>query len=155
MNPAFLDQIEAALAETRGMVSKALGVKDDGRKQGISRTFEEIWATASEARRCKHLEAAPVQPWIMGLPDRTWRCRSCSVEESIRRLRLGLSYGPIEEHTCDRCRRYVPPVNGECALTPVVIRQDIWLILASACGPCGEALAREGATFVAPPEEES
>jgi hypothetical protein len=142
---ARLDQIAAAVAETRAAVNAVFGLPADQKPEhGTSPFVEQLLdiLCVPEVPRCPHLAARPVQPAVMSLPWLEWRCRPCckTFSESMN----GRSLGVVEEFTCDRCRRYVP--SGP--LTPAVLRQDMWVIIASLCKRCTALAEQHGGQHV-------
>lgn len=137
MTDPVLDQARAATSEARDMMAAALGLDQHRPTRGTSPLFDELWEQYALAARCEHLHTRPVQPWLLTLPWVMWLCRACGGEFSTQMR--GTSLGPIEEFTCDRCRRYVR------SLTPTVIRQDFWTIFLSLCRRCEQHALNHGA----------
>lgn len=140
MTTADLDQAHAATAEMRTLVAAALGI-DSEPTEGTSQLFEEFWATYSTASRCPHLSARPIQPSLLILPFPAWHCRPCAAAAGAQ-LRGAAGLGHLEEWTCDRCRRYTPS-----SLTPILVRQDLWLVVGSLCARCTRDAVRQGAAL--------
>jgi len=68
-----------------------------------------------------------------------WRCQGCAQALGRQRPRPAVSFA--EEHTCDRCRT----CRIGQALTPAILKQDIWTVFASFCVRCeGELVAIGG-----------
>jgi hypothetical protein len=132
----LLDQVQAANAEAHRNITTALGLPDVPATAGTSTLFEELWQRFATAPRCTHLQRRPVQPSHLVAWSGVWRCSPC-LREFTDATRGTLD--PIEEFTCDRCRRYAPS-----SIEPAVIRQDFWVVVAGLCGPCSDALIAGG-----------
>jgi hypothetical protein len=77
-----------------------------------------------------------------------FRCRSCTLREGQDGLRQQAAgtyrgLGPIEEHTCDRCRRYAG--NN---LTPTILRFNMLVIFVALCPRCEKWLIEQGAVVL-------
>lgn len=147
------DQVTAAVAEARTAVTTALGLPADHQPtKGSSPFLNELLDThcRPDTPRCRHLTARPVQVWMMALPYPRWRCRPCMAEfgqtQRARQLATGHNLGHTEEHTCDRCRRYLPGQR----LTPAVLRQDLWVLIGSLCADCTAYGQRHGVQLTGP-----
>jgi hypothetical protein len=90
---------------------------------------EKLEATAGKA--CGHLRGRPAQTWNLCLWDDTWRCNECALRFS-ESVRLGaFRLDPIEDHSCDYCRRYCPNT-----LSPMVMRVGIHVMHGAMCRRC-------------------
>ncbi len=146
---AFRDQAKAAVAEARRDVAGAFGLPDEPAPRGVSPFFDELWDRHGQSRRCSHLSLRPLQPWHLFPADGVWRCKPCqgmwaaTRKSDIAARRPFLD--PVEEFTCDRCRRFSPG-----GLEPAVVRQDFWVIVVGLCGRCFARVESEGGRVVAP-----
>ena len=146
------EQIDAAVADTRSMVATAL---PDTRNITPSMVMPP-WVrdlldqlTGPRIRRCAHLGRRPVQPWLTSVSDGMWRCRPCASGHAVAEVDA-IAHGrrildPVEEGTCDRCRRNVDPD----ALTGAVIRAGLWVLVAALCGRCMRDAVSDGGHLVA------
>jgi hypothetical protein len=147
------DQFAAATAEARTFTKNALGLPADHQPgRGSSPFLNELLDAhcRPDVWRCSHLEARPVQVWMLTLPFPGWRCRPCMTNFAARmraEMRLGRSLGQVEEHTCDRCRRYLPSEK----LMPAILRQDMWIVVGSLCTTCTATARRHGAQLTGEP----
>lgn len=137
MTHGLLDQAQAATVETRKLVATALGLAANHPGSGTSPLFEELWAKYQNAQRCRHLADRPIQPSLMMLPHDAWLCRPCM--GTLSHALHGTTLDPIEEFTCDRCRRYVRKLG------PAIVRQDLWVIFLSLCRRCECEAVEQGA----------
>jgi hypothetical protein len=123
------DQIRAAVAETREMIAHALpgaqGIRPMATEPDWFRVMFDRFLTP-DTPRCPHLAARPVQPALLTVCVGRWLCRRCITSAPRPRLT------PIEEGTCDRCRRYV----GSDRLTAGILRSDLWTLIAGLCPRC-------------------
>lgn len=140
---AMNDQLRAANVDTRIRMNLALGLpRDQKPTKGTSPFVEELLDAYCHpgVRRCAHLQANVAQTWTLCLPrtDLGWLCGKCSttIAPAVRNDWLG----DVEEQTCDRCRRYLP----NQPLTVAMLRQDIFVIVASLCGACVTLACRHG-----------
>jgi len=88
-----------------------------------------------DAALCPHVRRGP-RPMYAFVWERHWRCRPCLTawtdeQQALREAGKARTLGPIEEFTCDFCRRY----TGR-TLSPVVIRLDLWIVNGAACEVC-------------------
>ncbi|HKT05195.1 MAG TPA: hypothetical protein VJT31_37240 [Rugosimonospora sp.] len=132
------DQISAALAESRNMLHTAMpatrGIKPQrGTLPWVAALLDGLLA---DAARCAHLRARPVQPWLIAVSERVWRCRSCMAKCAGRPVYVDL----VEEGSCDGCRRYA----GLGRLTNTVIRQDFWILFLGLCARCTATVEAQG-----------
>jgi hypothetical protein len=127
------DALDAASRRTKEKVLAGVPNRVDISATGSNRErflgyLDEKIATAKE--RCPHLEANPAQTWHIFMWDSTWRCDECNVRFTMdSRERPYLS--PIEEHSCDYCRRYSPRY-----LEPTLTRAGNFLVYGAACRRC-------------------
>jgi hypothetical protein len=132
------DQWQAAIAEMRTMVGRVVGTDHTTHKNRQSPVFLELWERFVDAPRCEHLAKRPLQPALLTVHFGVWLCRACVVTFGQRWKSSRSSLGPIEEHTCDRCRRFVTD------FTVAVIREDIWMFTAAICKRCERDLVALG-----------
>ena len=137
----FDEQYKAAVSHSRDNFNKALGI-DVKPSIGESDFMSELLDTycVPEVDRCCHLARTPVQPWIMALPFIGWKCGPCMVNFSRGQSRSKSSFSIIEEFSCDRCRRYLPPGS----LVPALLRQDIFTVICNICAKCAKAGEAQG-----------
>jgi hypothetical protein len=149
--PPSAEQIEAANRETRGMIATALpGAKvDRGRKiPAWAARMLSIDEDIRSAPRCRHLIERPAQPWMAHAAEHIWRCRECASEHARQSLRAGTPlWDPVEEGTCDMCRRYV----GGSNLSLLVLREDLWIMTCGLCDCCHQHALANGARAWQPP----
>ncbi|MFJ3825662.1 hypothetical protein [Streptomyces nodosus] len=125
-------QLKSATKQTRLKIEST--PKD--KRIPIKNVKFEKWATKfiddhlEAASACGHLKANVAQTWNMSTGDGTWKCNECFAyyQEAVRKGEVPLSYQ--EEHTCDRCRKFAPP------LEPMMIRIDNFFIVGAMCSPC-------------------
>lgn len=132
--PVSADQLDAALAEVRGMLATALPGQTPLRPSQWAIDFVDSRLTLP---RCRHLHARPVQPHMLTVWDAEWLCRSCTVQRDEHRQRAAargayIGLGVVEEGTCDGCRVY----RGTENLTPTVMRIDLWTVVCALCPGC-------------------
>lgn len=88
---------------------------------------------------CPHLMGDPLQTWNTLLGYETWLCNDCwtGMQFAIRSgdFRLPL----VEDHTCDRCRRY----SG--TLAPLAIRMNHFIIRGGLCRQCSMTSVEDSA----------
>jgi hypothetical protein len=85
---------------------------------------------AAAKGHCAHLESDPVQTWNIAMWDDTWRCDECTGLFSIvYRQRPFLD--PIEDKSCDYCRRYSPNF-----LQQTITKLDTFVLYGAACKRC-------------------
>ncbi|GAA2913734.1 hypothetical protein GCM10011428_30820 [Streptomyces violaceus] len=125
-------QLQSATKQTR---LKAESTPKDKRIPIKNAKFEKwamdfIDAHLEKAPACGHLKANFAQTWNMSTGDGTWKCNECFAyyQETVRNGEALLSYE--EEHTCDRCRKFAPP------LEPMMIRIDNFFIVGAMCSAC-------------------
>ena len=144
MSAGLQDQMAAAQRETREMLAGALGLPVEMlRRHASSPLIAELLDPhlTPDARRCVHLRTAPVQPWIRVAFEGVWRCRRCSDASGAAHLAPDApGLGVLEEHTCDRCRRYTAR-----PLTPLIVRADIFTVILAVCGRCQSSALAAGA----------
>jgi hypothetical protein len=97
-------------------------------KERFTGYLDQKLATAKG--RCPHLESNPVQTWNIMMWDNTWRCDECALRFSVE-YRQRPFLDPIEDHSCDYCRRYSPRF-----LQPTVSRVGTFLLYGAACRRC-------------------
>jgi hypothetical protein len=84
--------------------------------------------------RCGHLGADPYQTWNTFIAVGDWRCNECFLYFAQN---LPGSLTPMEEHTCDLCRRFAPTT-----LSPLVMRIDFFVMRGAACSRCFDTYGR-------------
>lgn len=89
---------------------------------------------ATAKGRCPHLASDPAQTWHIAMWDDTWRCDECSMRFSIEYQKHPF-LDPIEDHSCDYCRRYSPR-----SLEQTLTRIDTFLLYGAACRRCAQEL---------------
>jgi len=94
--------------------------------------LDEKIATAKG--RCPHLQSNPAQTWHIAMWDDTWRCDECTVRFAMANRQRPL-LSPIEEHSCDYCRRYSPTY-----LQQTLTRVSTFLLYGAACRRCAREL---------------
>lgn len=89
-----------------------------------------IDARLKDSSACGHLKGDVAQTWNMLTGNRAWKCDECFAyyQDSIRKGEVPLSLE--EEHTCDRCRKFAPP------LEPMMIRVDNFYVVGGMCSSC-------------------
>jgi hypothetical protein len=145
--PPSREQIEAANSEARGMMRAALPGSRVSRGQVPAWAAEmmNIDGDIAAAPRCRHLEASPAQPWMAYAWEHVWRCRRCTAEHARATAGKPL-LSPVEEGTCDKCRRYV----GAEQLDLLMLRQDLWMLTAAVCRDCQGWAQSNGAKVWSP-----
>lgn len=95
-------------------------------EQFLDRKLQE-----TKGRACPHIKAQPAQTWHINLWDDMWRCDECHLRfaESFRTGNSRLD--PIEDHSCDYCRRYTPRT-----MQPMVMRMGIHVMYGAICRRC-------------------
>jgi len=132
------EQAEAAQRETRSLMDAILPGHHRG--QGLMPSWAaQMFQLTHETPRCRHLASRPVQPWFAHMWEGIWRCRACIQE----RVASGVQSvaNPIEDGTCDRCRRFV----GGDQLTLLILRQDLWVLDVALCPDCARFATANGA----------
>jgi hypothetical protein len=145
------DQYDAARREARKLMQRVLPGIENVPVSGephpwVARIFDRFLTPFTA--RCRHIDARPVQPVFLNVSEGVWRCRRCVGDHALEltaALAAGWSLGPIEEFTCDMCRRYV----GR-ELVPLTIRQDFWVIDLAICQRCQDFAANNGAHLYVP-----
>jgi hypothetical protein len=145
-----VEQADAASADTRRILADA-GIGD-----GTPGPDANLWADAfvgqimdRGATACLHVKRRPAQPIFAYAWERIWRCRQCDVAhtgKAVEQRRAGThpDLGPIEEHTCDRCRRYCRD-----PLTVLVVRCGFVVVYAGLCTSCANEAEQAGGRNVA------
>lgn len=141
-------QLQSATKQTR---LKAEAATPAGNRIPITNSAFEKWAASfidarlNDSPTCGHLKANIAQTWNMSTADRSWRCNECFTyyQESVRKGEVPLSYQ--EEHTCDRCRRFAPP------LEPMLVRVDNFFIVGALCSACSTESRRPPKVNKRPP----
>lgn len=125
-------QLQKATKQTR---LKIQSMPTENRIPVKSASFEKwasqfIDASLRDSSACGHLKGDVAQTWNMLTGDGTWKCDECFAyyQDSVRKGEVTLSQE--EEHTCDRCRKFAPP------LEPMLIRIDNFYILGGMCSSC-------------------
>ncbi len=120
---------------TRNTRLKAESIPEDKRISIKNAKFMDwakkfLDARLEDSPVCGHLQANVAQTWNMSTGNRTWKCNECFAyyQESVRKGEELVSYQ--EEHTCDRCRKFSPP------LEPMLIRIDNFFIVGGMCSTC-------------------
>jgi hypothetical protein len=143
------DQLDAASAETRRLLAR-VGIGD-----ATAGPAENFWAEAlidqmmaRGTTACIHVKRRPTQPIFATAWERIWRCRRCEERHSrrgVEQLRAGSYHGLgfVEEHTCDRCRRYASE------LMPLVVRTGFMVLYAAICPRCARDAERAGGKEIA------
>jgi hypothetical protein len=133
---------EALAAASRRTEEKILAALPDGFRVDIPATgrnrerflgyLDRKIATAKG--RCQHLQSGPAQTWHTYMWDETWRCDECNIRFAMANRRRPL-LSPIEEYSCDYCRRYSPTY-----LQPTLTRVSNFLLYGAACRRCAGEL---------------
>jgi hypothetical protein len=136
------EQLVAASRKTRAELEANLPNRTDVRStEEVNDQFtgllDEKIATARS--RCGHLDASPVQTWNIFLWNHTWRCDECMFRFAMEHRDRPL-LSPLEENTCDYCRRYSP-----IYLRPTISRISTFVLYGSACRRCARTFT-EGNT---------
>ncbi len=123
------DRFEGAQKATRSVIAP---LKGHGLE--ISNSSGEDLARAlldrllSNGARCDHLAAEPYQTWNTFIAVGDWRCNECY---TYFERKLPGSLAPMEDYTCDLCRRFAPT-----SLSPLVFRLDFFVMRGAACSRC-------------------
>lgn len=102
---------------------------------------EESWAEGlldgllEKRDQCEHLKTRPAQTWNILLGTTKFQCDECWAyfQASIANGTFRMS--TVEEHTCDRCRRYV------ASLSPLVVRISNFVLHGGLCVKCAREMA--------------
>lgn len=92
--------------------------------------LDEKIATAKG--RCPHLISDPLQTWHIMMWDDNWRCDECAFVFS-REYRRRPFLDPIEDQSCDYCRRYSPTF-----LQQTISKVGTFLLYGAACRRCAQ-----------------
>lgn len=121
--------------------AKVAPAKVDGIQMSSSRgktaavdVLSQLDPNDENVRVCDHLHAHPMQPWNIFIAKRSWKCDQCwayAVKDMMDGVRIGKNLGPVEEFTCDLCRRYSPNT-----LVPLLMRIDIFVMHGAVCQRC-------------------
>lgn len=148
MDQGTQDQLAAAVRQARRIANRPVGRHPDAppNASGDAPFLSDMLDTlcTPDFGRCTHLEARPIQPALALLPHRGWRCWDCYRTFALRIA--GRWLGDIEEHTCDRCRRYVPSEK----LLPLIARSALFIVVASLCTRCRALAVGDGAELLDP-----
>jgi hypothetical protein len=140
------DQVDAATTEVREKTEKALGITTPPQTTRTSETIiEELLDRYLDDQRCQHLDDIEIQPsyWAAGYG---WMCTNCTQKQAQKRHALGPNVpvlGLVEEHTCDRCRRYAPS-----QLQPVVARYNYMVFNLGCCRRCMKDFQNAGGVTI-------
>lgn len=142
-NQSLDDAFEATQAKTRERIAplKANGTQMVGAEaeQVAQAIAEKLLPEHGPVATCGHLQADPMQIWNVQIAEGVWRCDECAMRHFERLQREGLWLGPIEEFTCDLCRRYI-----SSELTPVVLRVDNLILRGGICTRCAGQYGADG-----------
>ena len=132
------EQFHSASAVTREKLRLELGDRAiAGSELGNSwlRDMVESLFDAEATTVCPHLSTHPAQTWHALIAEGTWRCSECW--EAFRQgfFAKGPVLTPIEEHTCDVCRRFVG------TMSPLVGRLDHLVLHGGVCRRCMSAFS--------------
>jgi hypothetical protein len=92
--------------------------------------LDQLSPPQNKRNPCSHLIADPYQTWNVLIAEGGWRCDQCWAYLSSD-VTDGYRLDPIEDFTCDLCRRYAPK-----SLTALVLRVDMFVMRGGACGSC-------------------
>jgi hypothetical protein len=130
------DEIAVASRETRDKIAESLvnriDVKVTGKVEArVKRLLDEKLARSPNG--CGHLKSRPIQTWHIFLFDDVWRCDECWLRFASSMQDRGLRLSPLEESTCDYCRRFSPT-----SLAPTVSRVGTFVLYGAACRRCAQ-----------------
>lgn len=111
--------------------------KARARAEGL---LDQLSVSLPGITRCDHLAIHPAQPWNIFLAAKRWLCDECW-ERRAEEISIGEKHhflGPVEEHTCDLCRRFKPE-----KLQPLMFRIDLFVMHGAACENCVESLTEQ------------
>lgn len=109
----------------------------DEMKERFIKILDNKIATAKGG--CGHLRSQPTQTWHIFMWDDIWRCNECLLRFSVSRRNRGPLLSPMEENTCDYCRRYSPTY-----LKQTVSRVGQFVLYGAACRRCGREFESGG-----------
>lgn len=92
----------------------------------------------NSARICPHLDEDPAQPWSCLIATGEWKCDQCWAYHRVALANGSAQLDPVEELTCDLCRRFAPT-----SLEPLVLRINHWVMYGGACGRCRKQYSKE------------
>jgi hypothetical protein len=129
--------VRQRIAELRESPSGVEMVRPDS-ESIATRILDELTPPYNVAQPCPHLITDPYQTWNVLIAEKRWRCDQCWAyfEE---RIREGFRLNPIEEFTCDICRRYASKTLG-----PMVLRVDTFVVRGGVCGGCADRYQSRG-----------
>ncbi len=96
------------------------------------RILDSLSPPQNPRQPCGHLIADPYQTWNVLIAEGGWRCDQCWAYLS-EAVKSGVRLDPVEDFTCDLCRRYTPKTIG-----PMVLRVDTFVMRGGVCSSCSE-----------------
>lgn len=133
-NTSLDDRLAASSRQTEAKLLASLPDRIDipatsSINERFVKLLDEKIATAK--KHCPHLDSDPVQTWHVFLWDDTWRCDECSFRFAAAHRSGPPLLSPLEESTCDYCRRYSPTF-----LHQTVSRVGTFVLYGAACRRC-------------------
>jgi hypothetical protein len=130
------ERVRAMLLERRGDLRAAKPVEDEVTARVIA-VLMECDAGCAHTRRPEDPPAASRLPWFLSLPHRQVVCRVCFTRDWLDPRRRPPKRVPDDR--CDWCEAPTETFHEH------LVQSATLLVLGDACGPCHDALMREGA----------
>lgn len=128
------ESLETAIRDTGTKLTAALPnhVKVPATTKSHERFTAFLDEKIASAEKCGHLKSQPAQTWHIFMWGDTWRCDECMARFSYVGKTDGTPFlSPLEEMTCDYCRRYSPTY-----LQPTITRIGTFVLYGAACRRC-------------------